>query len=266
MNSDFTAVRGHLKAILADHLFKHTILNVLRRDNGYVSTVDSVPFNSRLFRNLGYYRLQWCVGLEQHGVDAVEEKKIETDNDSGDGRINNLMDMKKKIGVENKTLHRQTLHRHHRTPESTNAGSQPSTRDQVQASIRAIHDMFAPDSISQPFERSTFLISKSFLLSELESRLQETPVWLSVMQGISLAPPAWFHRHRDEYPTIKDIAQTDVLRSVESLSHSEINDWFSQHLTGSTGKSFYLPPQISIGIVEATEGDKSHMMAPPCKW
>eukprot|EP00466_Bigelowiella_natans_P012670 jgi/Bigna1/68571/fgenesh1_pg.6_\ len=171
-----------------------TILNILRRDNGYVSAVDSTPFTSNLVPKFGFYRVQWCVAL-------------------GDGR-------------------------------------------QVEASVRALHDMFSPPTMMQrPFERSTFLISKSLLLSSIESQLQEGVHWLEVLRGTSLRPPAWFSTHKRDIDTLKDISETDVLGKVQKLTFEEVSDWFSRHLSGSAGPVFYLPPQINVGIVEPISGE-----------
>ncbi|GAB5361885.1 hypothetical protein AAMO2058_000751300 [Amorphochlora amoebiformis] len=204
-HADFEAVRGHHRALLADHAFRSTILNVLRRDNGYVASVDSDPFTSSLVKGLGFYRVRWCVAL---GEDAAPSK-----SSSGKG--------------------------------------------QVEASVRALHDLFSKQAMRRPFEKSTFLISKSSLLSTLEAELQEAGAWLGVLRGISLRPPAWFEGHRVDLETLKDIAETDVLGAVSRVKFEEVSSWFSRHLSGSSSEAYHLSPSINVAIVQPVSSEVS---------
>jgi len=238
--ADFTSGRGHHRALLADHAFRSTILNVLRRDNGYVSAVESTPFTSNLFPNFGYYRVQWCVALGEEESDDEQDNRT----DAPAKRHAHIATSTSSTDTDTATTR----------PKAT---AKSTGEEQVEASVRALHDLFTPKATIRPFERSTFLISKSSLVSNIESKLQESGSWLSVLRGISLRPPTWFETHRADYQTIKDIAETDVLGTVQRLSFEDVSEWFSRHLSGSTGSNFYLRPQINIGIVEPVAGDSS---------
>lgn len=197
MTADFSSVRGHQKSLLADATFQQTLLNALRRDGGYVFSVESQSFTSMVFRRFGFYELQWVVGIE--------------DNSEG--------------------------------------------QEQINSTLTALGDIL---SSPVPFDEETFNHAKQSMISSLEGQLQESHAWLSVLQGLSLAPPIW--QKPAVFDTIKDISQTDVLGGMIDLTLKDINDFFAQHI----GRAF----PVHVAYVETISSDTvaSKLGGTTCKW
>jgi hypothetical protein len=76
LNADYSSIRGQNQFMVTNVLFQQTLLNALRRDTGYVFTIQFVPFSSNIFRRFGYYQLQWVVGVSNQTLSAQVDQSL----------------------------------------------------------------------------------------------------------------------------------------------------------------------------------------------
>lgn len=118
------------------------------------------------------------------------------------------------------------------------------------ASINAIFDLLSSPDFK--FDNTTFIRAKTSLLSALQSELQDSETWLSVLRGVSLPVAVW-HETGHLFPSIKDIGSTDVIGGVESLEVEDVNSFFRQHTSNSFRAS---EEKVKIGVVRTVQTDR----------
>lgn len=138
--------------------------------------------------------------------------------------------------------------------ESDSAG-----REQIMRSVEEVRRILLSPA---PFSEATFARVKAATHSALAGSLQDSRSWLPIMQGVSLRPPVWERTGGSfAYHYVKDVAQTDMLGLVESVTLEQVTSWFTQHM--SSGHSLH------VGVVETTEagGNSTSLLGGgQCDW